>query len=624
MQDRSSNAVLAILGDPDLAGLLRLALSHPAITVDLARTHKQITDALAARSYRLIIAGSGVGRRGPLALGDALRMLIKDVPQLIVYGLEIDEVELDEHQRRALPNVFYQDLSGLISDYEHGAAIRAKVLDVLALPDDRASDDDWQRRLRDYAAETRSEDNAPEAVSSEEPSASSIDASATAVGLAPPLIPGPVTDEDVAFARRIAVQFRGVDFRAPIRKRPASHAAEHATDRLRENLRQLTHDLARLAHVYQGRMREFDRADRRIKAEQEQRQRLEEHLKLQQARVAEVEQSWRRDQAEYQAQVTALTRRLDRSGDVIRDLMTRHGDQIDALAEHQRITVENVNRVAQVVELVRDAVQARLETDRVDRRAVLEQAQREGAAVVDHGRPSVSAWRDAVRSVSSAASVESDSSRAGSGKTKARAALVVGVALIAAVLWLARDRIHPGAAVVPASDGHPASTATTADGPSAAQGSLANEATQATDRATLLRGQAMEAAEQRRWRETVELLGQLRAIRPLDATESLTHADAQRRLGRMQQAEQEYWAFIEHFPDDPRMDRTWLWLADVLTKQNRLIEAIDICDMLAGDASPSIKIEATKLRQKLLTARAAVASDDSETADAAESKTPDE
>jgi TolA-binding protein len=570
MGDASSHTVLEVVGDPDFAELSAVVLNHPNLRVDVASSHQELAAAMEGKRYDLVLTSTGVGRHGPLVIGDAVRGRDRGVPILVLHGPETTDSEVEEHRRRGIPGFSYFDLSGLISELEVGAQLRARVLEMLGLAEDPAAATEWQRRVR---AEWASD----EGVTADEASLAPT-SPAGAQSTPPPLASMAITEADLEFARHIAVQMRNVDYReTSIDARPAA-TFDRTTQLLRDEIRQLTRDLARLAQVYHARMRRFDGVDRRLKEAKEQYHTLEGHLKEVRERLRAEQRDRARERDEHHAQVAELTTRVQGSEQVLQQLARKVGEQSASSETHQREIADRLTGLVTAVEVMQRTTEELLHS---------------GQSLTDTGGRRVAVPDREVQPPKAKEAWP----RAGQG-LRLLSVLVLGAALGGAALLLARGRPNKGGQSPRPTPGLSAEPLTVVPVPVSDVGD--SKPTTAPEPGAALRQEMMEAANEKRWHEVVQIADRLRTKRALDAGESFTYATSLRRLGQYSQAEQAFWVFIKKFSNDARIDDAWFWQADILMRLDRGDEAMAIYDMLIHDGAPAVSSHAGVLRDRLI------------------------
>ena len=304
MASQEPTKVLVVIGEQAFAVEVERALTHPRLQVEAAVAEPAIVAALTSRQYDLVVVGGHVGKRGPLVLCDVVRLRQSNAAVLVLLREETDEAQLADHMARQLPRVQYVDLRGVGAAIERGARVRAMALGIMQLEEDPDSGQRWPELLMAPAAQSEGGDSyLNEAV---EP----VPAEASHAG-APPGAGEAVTDDDIAFAARILSRTQGVDFRSPMAPTPVPEGTDRATAKLRDRVRELERHLARLAHVYAGRQREFEVADGRVAQAEAERQSVEQDLQRLRQHFDEERERWREQRAEREMQLDAQSRRAE-------------------------------------------------------------------------------------------------------------------------------------------------------------------------------------------------------------------------------------------------------------------------------------------------------------------------
>ncbi len=295
---------LIVAGEGSLLGLMGRALTHPGIDVESAHNEQTIVSSLSGAAFDVAVVGGQVGKRGPLVLCDAVRARQREVPIVVIVGAETDEAALRDHMERAMPGVQYLDLRNTGLGLDQGGKLRATVLAALALDEDAVAAEAWMR-AENAAASGEAPAEVAEAEAPVEEVTSEVDMEAlelTEVPTDAPLITEALTDDDLAFAQRMLSQTRGVDFRAPPPKQKPPEGVDRTTALLRDKVRELERHMARMAHVYGARVRDFDGAAARLKELEDSRRELEQKL-------VEERENWRAQKAEREGQVSSMTQR---------------------------------------------------------------------------------------------------------------------------------------------------------------------------------------------------------------------------------------------------------------------------------------------------------------------------
>lgn len=249
--------VLALVGDAALAELVGRALVHPGFTAAVVHGERQIVPALTGTRFDLVLVGGRFDRRGPIILCEVVRERQPGVPVLVLHGDETDAARLKNHRARKLAAVDYLDVQGEVAPQERGQAIRTRVLESLGVAEDPASASWWERDPNAPVAAAVEAPHAEVASAVVDNGASASAAAEAEADLEPPTVE-PVTEEDLEFARRLSRQVRSVDFVAPPPKTAPPEGVDRSVHKLRETVKELEWQLARLAHVYAGRVDEFD------------------------------------------------------------------------------------------------------------------------------------------------------------------------------------------------------------------------------------------------------------------------------------------------------------------------------------------------------------------------------
>jgi len=276
--------VLLVVGDPAFTAQLRPTLAHSGLVIETAETEQSIVAALTSGAFGLILVGGQVGRRGPLVLCDAVRIRQTEAQVLVLVREETDEASWKDHLARQLPRVHYLDLRGVASPVDRLQLVRSDALRIGSVAEEPASVPDWPALVAKVAAAASATDESSvrEGASGADGAGQSGGAASIASGASDgdgaddqgmdggreggeagagmPVIAEALTDDDYAFAGRMLARTRGVDFRAALLPSPVPEGTDRAVGKLRDRVRELEHNLARLAHVYGGRCREFDAA----------------------------------------------------------------------------------------------------------------------------------------------------------------------------------------------------------------------------------------------------------------------------------------------------------------------------------------------------------------------------
>ncbi len=285
--------VIVIFGDAQQSGLALRALSHPHLTVQEARTEQTIVPALTNQRFDLAIVGGRVGRRGPLVLCDVVRLRQPDAPVLVVLGEESEEAQVSEHVARGLQGVQYLQLTGINDLIQRGTHLRAYALAMLQLDDDGATAEAWPR------------------LQAEADSASDIQIEVSTGDAAPAPLPAEATisQDDLDFAQHIAAQTRNIDFRSPPSNRPAE-GADRTTALLRERVRELERQLARLAYVYAVRARDYDLREHQVAEHETRRQSVESEMQRLRDHFNEERSRWTTQRSEHEGHHSNLAQQV--------------------------------------------------------------------------------------------------------------------------------------------------------------------------------------------------------------------------------------------------------------------------------------------------------------------------
>lgn len=323
MVELQTQKILVVLGDATRAEGLARALSHPLLSVQLARQEQELLAAFRQERYALALVAGNLGRRPPLVAGEAVRLRQEGMPVLIVVGDETSPEELAAHRARRLDGVGYLDLHNPRrrvvddGDVEDFSRMRAAVLDGLGLAEDDPSREEWlagNRTLAEQAAAQRSSPpSSPPAEMQVEPT--TVDLTEVVEG-PPPLVTASsvhareLTDDDVVFAAKLVEQSHSVDFRQapPPARAPEGTGAERTTQLLRDKVREYERNLARLAHVYAARLARFDGADAQIAEATAKHAHLEQDFERLRAHTAEERERARTERGERDVQILALTK----------------------------------------------------------------------------------------------------------------------------------------------------------------------------------------------------------------------------------------------------------------------------------------------------------------------------
>jgi hypothetical protein len=374
MVDSGARTVLVVVGDSSRAVLVLSALFHPAIKAQVATNEQEILAALKQNRFDLSVVGGYIGRRDPLVICEAVRVRQQGLRVLVLIGTEITPEALLAHRQRQLEGVSYADLGPTWDQAKEqpsvdvGDAIRQEVLATLGLTDDGESHQAWvnqyeaalsaaQNQATEIQAMPASPAYAPGA-SAPTPSIDTAPAQAGPPLSAPPAVEPPtgeLTDEDFAFAARMAEQTRAIDFRTPFvpSKTHEETGAERTVLVLRDKVKELERNLARMAAVYAKRAWTFDAAEGQIRSLEAIKASLaKDHERLRQ-HVAEEKE---RAKAEMQARTDQL-KSTEKSSD-----------------ELQARVVELTNENSQLNKEVERREQARAEMERTFT-AMLKQAQ---------------------------------------------------------------------------------------------------------------------------------------------------------------------------------------------------------------------------------------------------------
>ncbi len=564
--------VLAVVGAKELAELCRFALSHPRLAVEVASAEREIVAALESGAYRLAIAGPGVGRRPPLVVADALRLRAPGLRLVVLLGPETDEQELGEHQRRELGGVTYLDLSGLISERARGESIRAALLTLAGIDEDAASAQSWAEQWR--AAASASPPPPVKAPSSE--ALTVVEPAPLPAVDEPPPVPQPLTDDDLEFAKRVVQQTRAVNFRGPPKSLPADDL-DHTAQRLREQVRLLERQLARLAFVYQARGRVFEAAEQRLAEAEERRETISRHWQSAREREATKEMAWQKERAEHHGQLQAFAERLSGLEGVVADLAGQTGGLWAASRESSKALADGLNRVLDAMNSLHRTLEEPWKVGRPQ--AVVSPVVPEPASEAE--TPILLTEVVEPRPATKPATV-------GPWRTLQ---WVFGALLLlpVALFFLCQRSPSPPPPEVAA----PTVAAAEASGPVVESPALDPEAA-----ARMRRDQVARAAAAEQWGEVVTL-AEAAPAGELDADETWHLAEAYRRLRRPALAERTYWQFIERFADDRRTSQAWLWVADLLARQERVTEAADIYEMLATEGEDAVRRKAVLLLARL-------------------------
>jgi TolA-binding protein len=401
--------ILVVMGPEGRAASTARALTHRDVQVVPAFNEQGVLGAVSGSQFDLAVVGGRIGRRGPLITCEAVRVRQQGLRVLVVVDAGVDQQALAEHRARQLDRLSYLDVSAIPADgdglLEIGERIRSAVLSLLQLPDDPDGRERW------IEAETQTLPEPEPAPSSPEPMPEGAEHTGS-VGAAEDLIagadPGPVTQEDLAFAERVAEHVKHVDFRAP--KPQAAEVPESGPERmvtkLRDRVRELEWQLARLAHVYGHRNESATRAAERLRwfeaelrVAEEERDRLQTNLtqeteNLAAARAArgaadnrlketlaaqeelkkEIERA-KRDHAEAEQKLSAM---LDETGaalSAVRDQASASREEWESQLGERRREIEAAMRTAEASDEQLRSLQEQLDAAKRREIALVEEGQ---------------------------------------------------------------------------------------------------------------------------------------------------------------------------------------------------------------------------------------------------------
>ncbi len=394
--------VLLVIGDAQLAEFVHQALAHPGVSID--RQGEQFVQALAQERYDVAFVGGMIGTRGPLVLCEAVRT-DQRIPTVVLTGPNIPATALAKHREMSAADVHYFDPSGWRDPRgelaETGLDLRKRALALLQLDEDRAALEEWRESLEALetlrAMNLRRQERAAKKREEEEQKKRA-DEPPAPVAVPPPREKvdaehlGPfhteLTDEDIEFTERTIDRLRSVDFRKEtVASQTPVDAADVRLVQLRNRVRELERQLARLAFVYRTRAERFDNSEEATreleaaKAQDEARiEALEtdnaEKLRVLEARSAERERQFqsmlsdireafdgikrqskdtvaqlesqlegRADSlAAREAELTKVREQLTRALDAHADATKRHDEIIEDIIERERESTEKLAR----------------------------------------------------------------------------------------------------------------------------------------------------------------------------------------------------------------------------------------------------------------------------------------
>ncbi len=323
---------MLLVGENDGADFVAHALAHPEVALHPAN-EETMANALAHGPYDLAVVGGYVGSRGPLILCEAVRVQQK-IPVLILLGQETSEKVLAQHKSRNLEAVTYLDFQGWRdpagSVITVGTEVRESALGVLELEEDQTFGEQWQQSLtlaqeqRDavLAQQRQAEEEQEQArTAAEQAEAQRAEAEQTETeeeaadhsleekrekrDEAPPPFRTKLLDEDLEFMDRMIERTKNVDFRSKLTKSTASDHADAAAQKLRDHIRELEHERARLAFVYRSRRMDFEAYDDAVQRVEEAERNLQAVREESERRVHQVREEAARAQQEMQQHLSA-------------------------------------------------------------------------------------------------------------------------------------------------------------------------------------------------------------------------------------------------------------------------------------------------------------------------------
>jgi uncharacterized small protein (DUF1192 family) len=259
------------------------------MAVTVAGDEKVMVAELTGGAWSLAVVGGHAGRRGPLVLCDAVKARRPDLPTLVLVGQETEEAAFDAHEERHLEAVRYLNLRGVAATLDELKSARILALEMLGLEEDPDATEAWQQQVA-----------ALEVVADHE----TVEEVPTADDASAPI--GPLTAEDLEFAHRTVAETRHIDFRSPVPAAQAVDAADRQTAKLRDRICELERSLARMAHVYGGRVREFDGAAEKLAGAETRNASLKRDLHRLREYFAEEREHWKSHRIEAEGRATSV------------------------------------------------------------------------------------------------------------------------------------------------------------------------------------------------------------------------------------------------------------------------------------------------------------------------------
>ncbi|MBN1959640.1 MAG: tetratricopeptide repeat protein [Deltaproteobacteria bacterium] len=272
---QETSKILVVIGDPSFSGVVNVALQHPSMQVESAEGEQNIVNALTTEQYDAVIVGGKIGRRGPLVLCDVVRIRQTHATVLVLLRDETDDAQYKEHCSRNLDRVKYLDLRNVPVGFEQGLKIRSETLELLQIEEEVKSAALWPQQLvapADLAQQPKSKITKERNDYNEDNYNEDSETAENAI------FDKPLTEDDLAFAARLAVRTRGVDFRSPMQASQAPEGTDRATAKLRDRVRELERQLAYLAFVYAKRLQEFEGSEYRIEQAESKNNAFEQEL----------------------------------------------------------------------------------------------------------------------------------------------------------------------------------------------------------------------------------------------------------------------------------------------------------------------------------------------------------
>lgn len=422
--------VLLLVGENDGADFVTHGLAHPLVALHTAN-EETMANSLAHGPYDLAVVGGYVGSRGPLILCEAVRVQQR-IPILILIGHETTEKVLIQHQSRKLEDVTYLDFRGWRdptgSVVVVGSALRETALEILNLADDSAYGEQWQHSLglaqeqrnavleaqrrtdAERAEAERAEADRAETERAEAEQAAAEEQEAEESSrekqrekyrdeVAPPFR-AKLTDEDLEFVDRMIERTKNVDFRVKLTKTAAPNHADAATQKLRDNIRELERDRARLAFIYRSRRMDFEAYDDAVQRLEATEQNLQSIREESERRVRQIrdeaaqateamQQSFNASLGQTQQMFNLIQEQSATTLDQLREQVHAREEDVEALREehaaqlaNRQKDLERLRTQNQEIEGKLEAAAQRQKQAAAEREALINKyAERERAAV---------------------------------------------------------------------------------------------------------------------------------------------------------------------------------------------------------------------------------------------------